>query len=72
MNVRILKRSHSNVNFVRKDFLEMEIERTCTGGKLFKCIECTYVHITKHKQGYNERSPSNVNFVKKGLCKVEA
>ena len=25
MNVRILKRSHSNVSFVRKDFLEMEV-----------------------------------------------
>ena len=42
-------------------------EYTYTERKPFKCIECTYVYITKHKQDYNDRSPSNVNFVKIGI-----
>ena len=41
------------------------------GLTLLKCIECTYVHLTKHKQSYNERIPANVNLVKKGFYKLK-
>ena len=70
MKVLILKRSHSKVNFVRKDFLEMETVINMS----IHLPEENHSNVLdkhKHKQGYNEKSSSNFNFVKKGFLKVE-
>ena len=50
----------------------IKYKRTLTGARPFKCIECTYIHLTRHKQGYNEGISSIVNMVRKVLIKVEA
>ena len=49
-----------NGNYIRH-------EHTCTIGKPFNCIECTY-KLYNHIQGYNV----NVNFVTKHFLKMEA